>query len=238
MRSATIQRRLYEEALPAGTPDFDRLARIYRWMEWLTFGPFLSRCRCTFLDRLKHHRTALVLGDGDGRFTARLLAQYPRITVDAVDASGAMLNEMHRRVTSNSSRLQAHLSDARSFLPKERCYDVVVTHFFLDCFTNVEVESLAKRLRSHATDEAVWVVSEFAVPAAWHGQAIAEPIIHFLYVVFGWLTGLKIRHLPDHHLALTRAGWSLDEEQKRLGGLLVSQLWRRNPQLSTERPSL
>src|SRR6185437_1080687 len=55
------------------TPKFDRLARVYRWMEWLSFGPYLSRCRRAFLPQLRDARRALVLGDGDGRFTAALL---------------------------------------------------------------------------------------------------------------------------------------------------------------------
>ena len=67
----------------APPPDFDRLARLYRWMEYLTFGPWLQRCRSAFLGGIANSRRALVLGDGDGRFTARLLADCPAIRIDA-----------------------------------------------------------------------------------------------------------------------------------------------------------
>ena len=60
-----------------GPANFDRLARIYRWMELVTFGPLLGRCRYRFLEQLCNCRTALLLGDGDGRFAARLLAANP-----------------------------------------------------------------------------------------------------------------------------------------------------------------
>lgn len=229
MRSAALEH-TFHRAEPEAAPDFDRLAHLYRWMEWFSFGPALWQCRCTFLELLKDCRAALVIGDGDGRFAARLLRENPRIHIDAVDASSAMLGEMRRRSKQDSRRLRTHLSDARTFPLTRRDHDLVVTHFFLDCLTTEEVERLAVRLRSHTSNGALWVVSEFAVPSGWYGRVVARPLIDFLYRAFGLLTGLKIRYLPSHRLALARAGWSLEEEQARLGGLLVSELWRRDCQ--------
>jgi hypothetical protein len=195
-------------------------------MEWFSFGPFLSRCRCAFLPEFADRRLALVLGDGDGRFTGRLLRENQQINAHAIDASDAMLSELTRRAAFASQRLQTLVADARTFTPSSRSYDLIATHFFLDCLTTVEVEQLAARLRGQAERDALWVVSDFAVSAGWFGRVIARPLITALYIAFGWLTGLTIRRLPDHHTALTRAGWSLDREQKLLGGLLISELWR------------
>ena len=78
-------------------PDLNRLAGVYAWMEAVTFGPWLSRCRLTFLGEMRSCRRALVLGDGDGRFTARLLRANPEVEIDTVDASTAMLRALLRR---------------------------------------------------------------------------------------------------------------------------------------------
>lgn len=204
-------------------PDFNRLARLYCWMEWLTFGPFLQRCRCAFLSCFAERRQALVLGDGDGRFTARLIGSNSTIKVDAVDASAAMLSQLARR--SSADRVRTHLADARMFAPGRRDYDVIATHFFLDCLIQAEVGELAARLRRHAAPNAVWVISEFAIPANFYGRALAAPLIRSLYLAFGLLTRLKIRKLPDHHAALAQSGWSLLDRRKFLGGLLVSEMW-------------
>jgi SAM-dependent methyltransferase len=212
---------------PATTPppDFDRLALFYRWMEWLSFGPFLWRCRCAFLDRLSHCRRALVLGDGDGRFTAHLLAHNSAILVDAVDASPAMLSELARRSGPHRSRVQIQVADIRAWEPRAQTYDLVVTHFFLDCLALDEIESLAARLRSHLQPDAAWVVSEFNLPANRFGRYIAGLVIALLYQAFGMFTGLTIRSLPDHRKALAQSGFVLKHQQKWLGGLLVSEWW-------------
>jgi len=235
MKGALAERLPHEASNSDAVPDFNRLAVIYRWMEWFSFGPVLWYCRCAFLNLVLDRRAALILGDGDGRFIARLLHENPQVALDAVDGSLAMLNETRKRAGSNGNRLRTHYSDARTYVPPRHEHDLIVTHFFLDCLNTAEVTNLAKRIRKHASGDAIWIVSEFAVPAGWYGRAVAEPLVHFLYLAFGWLTGLKIRHLPEHRGALLRAGFSLKRERKWLGGLLVSEMWQLNPKRELQR---
>lgn len=204
MTTTTAQLQLTEQRESGGVVDFNRLALIYRWMEWFTFGPLLWRCRCGFLGQLQRRRSALIIGDGDGRFASRLLRENRRITIDAIDASAAMLTELQRRAGSDGSRLCLHLADARAFDPIRHDYDLIVTHFFLDCLTIDEVRQLATRLRSAVVENAAWVVSEFAVPAGWYGRAVARPLIAALYWAFRCITGLETRSLPDPCLSPAR----------------------------------
>ena len=227
MRSATQE--LNREVAWSKPPNFNRLAHVYPWLEWLSFGPALWRCRCAYLAAMKSRRAALVIGDGDGRFTAKLLQTNPRITVEAVDASDAMLHRLTQRAGDNSPRLHARLADARQFPLASRKFDLVATHFFLDCLTTGEVESLAIRIRKTMTVDAIWVVSEFATPDNWYGRLIAQPVVTVLYLAFGFLTGLAIRQLPQHRNALQKAGFVLTRLQKRMWGLLVSELWELSP---------
>jgi SAM-dependent methyltransferase len=214
-------------------PNFDRLAGVYRWMEALSFGPWLWWCRCSFLQGMKTARRALIFGDGDGRFTARLLRENRAIEIDVVDASPAMLETLvkrakrHNRAVDRHLRVHAHLADARSWLPPEGAqYDLVVTHFFLDCLTTQEVEVLAARVRQAVAEDATWVVSEFAIPPGRFGRLVARPLVGILYRAFGWMTGLPVRKLPRHALALERAGFESQERKSWLRGLLVAELWR------------
>jgi hypothetical protein len=225
--------------IPAETPPgFDNLAHAYRWMEWLSFGPFLGFCRSTFLSRLIHCRCALVLGDGDGRFTARLLRASPTVRVHAIDASPAMLAALTRACSPNAARLTTQHADIRIWQPPPTpLYDLIVTHFVLDCLTTTEVAALAQRIQPAAAPGALWVISEFAVPPGWFGRLVAAPIVHGLYFAFGLLTGLRPRALPDYASALIAAGFTRLERRPRLGGLLVSELWQATVPASTLPPA-
>ncbi|WP_263355738.1 class I SAM-dependent methyltransferase [Acidicapsa ligni] len=216
------------------TANFNRLAHVYRWMEYLSFGPFLSRCRFRLLPQLNNCRKALVLGDGDGRFTARLLDRHRNIRVHALDASDAMLASLRKAAAQDRDRLDTDCVDVRTWQPLTgqppagRNYDLIVTHFFLDCLATEEIADLASRLDPVTSPGTLWVVSEFSIPKGWFGKLVAMPLVAILYRSFHWLTGLAQQTLPDYRSALARAGWKLEGEQTYLGGLLVSQLWRRN----------
>jgi len=208
------------------TPNFDRLAKLYFWMELATFGPFLSRSRHAFLSDLRSARNTVVLGDGDGRFTAEMLHANSQVRIDAVDASAAMLDALLIRAGLNAGRVSAHCADVRNWQPAKPPYDLVVSHFFLDCLTTEEVRALAVKVRNNVSPSAMWIVSEFAVPHSGFGRFVARPLIWLLYRAFGLLTGLKIRSLPDLNRALRDAGFTLAERQTWLCGLLVSEMWR------------
>jgi SAM-dependent methyltransferase len=221
------------------TPNFDRVARIYRWIELVTFGNSLWRCRCAFLDELHACRNALVIGDGDGRFTARLLELNPSIRIDAVDASREMLLTLLRNAGAHANRVRTYRADAREWMPPGSSYDAIVTHFFLDCLSTDEVFELAQRLQNCSAPSSRWVVSEFAIPVSWYGRLVARPLVAFLYLAFRLLTGIQALRLPNHRDAMTRAGFKLNLDRSTLAGLLVSEMWVFKPKttIATTNPS-
>ncbi len=78
-------------------PNFNPIARPYRWLEYLTLGKALENCRIHYLPQLLDRRHALVIGDGDGRFLAQLLTHNPSLHADAVDTSATMLHLLLQR---------------------------------------------------------------------------------------------------------------------------------------------
>jgi len=206
-------------------PDFDPVARAYRWLEYGALGLLLERTRECHLSHLSQCRQALILGDGDGRFTARLLAAAPTVQVQAVDLSDAMLTLLRRRCTVSRDRLQTFQQDARTYTPSGEP-DLVVTHFFLDCLTQMEVDALVARLTPRLASGALWLVSDFRIPSGllrWP----AWLYVRALYLAFRVLTGLRITRLPNHAAALERYGFTRVASQRRLFGMLTSEVWRR-----------
>ena len=210
----------------ASNANFDRVARPYRWLEYITFGPWLARCRNAQLAHLTTARHALVLGDGDGRFLVRLLAANPILTADVVDSSHAMLTLLGRRLRRSQvhQRICLHHTDALNWNPIGS-YDLIVSHFFLDCFFPHQLEQLFDSVLPHALPGAQWVISEFAIPRNPFAACFAHGIIRWLYRAFGWTTGLRVRALPDYAASLLRRGWLPIHDRRYLAGLLCSELW-------------
>lgn len=205
-------------------PDFNLIAGFYRWLEYLTLGPLLERCRSHHLPRLNGKRQALILGDGDGRFTARLLAANPLLHADAVDRSSNMLALLGRRAAFAGARLRVHHRDALKLEPSP-APDLIVTHFFLDCLTQAEVSALVPRLAARLQPGGFWLVSEFRIPPGWLRWP-ARIYIRSLYLAFRILTGLRVTRLPDYTTPLLRSGLEPIAIHLSLFGLLSTGLWR------------
>jgi len=209
-------------------PDFDRVARIYRWAEYASLGRLLERARTHFLPALLECRQAMVLGDGDGRFLARLMAQNTLMQAVAVDTSAEMLALLRRscvRATNVEERLTLVQASALESMPSTET-DLIVTHFFLDCLTQADVDALTKSFAASLQPGTLWVVSDFALPHAAWLRPLAAVYIRALYFAFRVLTGLRVTRLPDAQAAMERAGFERIGRKEFIGGLVYTELWR------------
>jgi len=247
-------------------PNFDRVARIYRWAEYAALGPILQRTRTHFLPQLTGCRNAFILGDGDGRFLACLLnpatnqipqrlatnqapqgfslgshrpatdrASAPGVCLPApaselqalaVDTSSTMLQLLRTRCR-NSPRLQTLQTSALD-APIPQATDLIVTHFFLDCLTQPQVDALTHRLAASTQPGTLWLLSDFAIPPNRLLNPFARLYIRALYLAFRILTNLRVTHLPHPQSALTQAGFTRIARHQRLFGLIYTEIWRHD----------
>jgi ubiquinone/menaquinone biosynthesis C-methylase UbiE len=204
----------------------DTIARTYRWLEYAAFGNTLQRRRCEFLNVIGHAQTALVIGDGDGRFVAELHKRHPQMEVDSIDLSAEMVSLARRRAS--SPRVRFLKADARSVIfPRDR-YDLIVTHFFLDCFSEADASDLIARIGSVAGSTTRWIVSEFRTPPAGWPALHAALWLRTMYLFFRMTTGLSTRRLPRYHESLAANGFTLEREVTERFGLVASESWIRN----------
>jgi ubiquinone/menaquinone biosynthesis C-methylase UbiE len=213
---------------PSKPVNFNLIARPYRWLEYLTLGQALEHCRLHHLPQLFPQTSALILGDGDGRFLAQLLTQSPHLYADAVDTSPTMLHLLRQRCAATApdaaTRLQTHQTNALTYTPT-RTYDLVVTHFFLDCLTQPELNTLITRITPSLSPQALWLVSDFQIPAG-PIRLPAKLLVRTLYFAFRVLTGLRTTRLPNHEAPLTQAGFHRIAQHQSLFGILTTQLWQ------------
>jgi ubiquinone/menaquinone biosynthesis C-methylase UbiE len=132
----------------------------------------------------------------------------------------------------NLNRVRFHAADARKFAPQACSYDLIVTNFFLDCFSDDELTDVIAHLSKCAAPDAKWLVSDFRKSGSLLGRIWTTTLTRSLYAAFRLTTGLRVTRLPAYVSALTRAGYSVQREKTLLGGLLHSSLWRRSVKIA------
>jgi ubiquinone/menaquinone biosynthesis C-methylase UbiE len=200
--------------------NFDPLARLYRYLEFGMFGRALWNRRIAYLRQLRVSQRVLMAGEGDGRFLTTFLKANPHARVDYFDSSAKMLSLARQRSIADQDRVRYFQADFLEVTQLPATYDAIVTHFFLDCFSEAELERVIAVMARSATADAYWVVSEFRGRTA--GSRL---LIRGLYLFFGFTTGLRVREFPSYHPILCARGFRLIDAETSLGGLLTSELW-------------
>jgi ubiquinone/menaquinone biosynthesis C-methylase UbiE len=207
---------------------FDTLAPYYRLMERVTAGDILQRCRTSFLTEAGTCRRALLLGEGPGRFLGELLRANPHIEVTCVERSPRMIAEARDRLTQTElGRVRFEPADALAWQAAPHQFDLIVTHFFLDCFQPDELAPLVSKLALCATRDARWLVADFREPETGWRRWRARAVLALLYAFFRTVTELSASRLtpPDEFLA--RVGFRLTARRFANHGLVHSDLWER-----------
>lgn len=208
----------------------DGIAPYYEMLERVSFGNWLRRTRTTYLAEVCGAQRALLCGGGDGRFLVRLLEADRSVRVDYVDLSAEMARIARRRVVvmghEFSDRVRFLVGDVRDVAATAGNYDLIATHFFLDCFNERELEEIVGLLRGCAAPGAQWLVSEFHEVKTRVGRVWSRALISGMYTAFGVVTGLRVARLPDYEAALVEGGFRMQNARKLLGGLLRASLWQ------------
>jgi ubiquinone/menaquinone biosynthesis C-methylase UbiE len=207
---------------------FDALASHYRWMEFFLAGNKLQRCRTAFLARVDGARSILILGEGNGRFLAECRQHLPGARITCVDASARMLalaqaRLKHRGLSAEGTDF-VH-ADVLEWTPPSRAFDLIVTHFFLDCFRLDQLERIVPNLARAAMPQASWLLADFNFPAAGLVRYRAKLIHALMYVFFRGVANLSARELTAPDEILRAHAFELQERELSEWGLLHTDRW-------------
>jgi Methyltransferase domain len=136
---------------PSPIARFDHLAKHYDWMESLLAGTKLESCRNALWDDIPPFENALLAGEGQGKFLASLLRRNPKAKVTCVDASEEMLEIARKRLCRDALPIDGvefvH-AELPAWDPPPAHFDLVATHFFLDCFPREQLCAVVNNCRS------------------------------------------------------------------------------------------
>ncbi len=209
---------------------FDVLAPHYTWLEAVLAGRRLQRARTAWLEQLTGCGEILIAGVGHGHFLRRCARRFPQARFTSVDASAAMLAraEIHaRRAGIEPGRARFIHATLPDWRPERRAFDAVVTHFFLDCFPPDELADVVEALAAGAGGAAVWLLSDFAIPARGIARQRARAIHALMYGCFRRVTKLRAHRLTEPDPLLAGHGFTLLGRRTSEWGLLRADCWVR-----------
>ena len=209
---------------------FDVLAPCYGTLERIAFGADLQSCRVACLSEIDPPRRALIAGEGNGRFLCELLRMHPEVEVDCLDASQQMLQLARQRVDQelpdHAKRVRFLHEEITSWAVPERRYDLLVTHFFLDCFPEPVLTGVIKKLAHSARRDATWLLADFCIPRPGMARLRAHAWLAAMYFFFRITARIEASELIDPTAIMHAEGFALTRSHLFRKGILKSEMWR------------
>lgn len=183
---------------------FDGIAPIYDFLADIVFFGAIKKAQEIHLDQIPPNARILVLGGGSGRWMRKLFQLNAGCTVYFVEASSRMLKKVEQN---NSEHLeQIELVHGTHLDTPEIQFDAVITHFFLDMFSNDNVVDVIKLVKRRVKKEGLWLVADFVKKHWWHSL-----FLRMMYIFFRVVGSIDARKLPEWQTAIEGNGFFVDQ---------------------------
>lgn len=179
------------------TSGYDRLAPVYDCLAVTFVGKQIQQAQLKWLSYLSDRKKLLILGGGTGWILPFIFQINPTLVIHYVDASARMIAKAEQNA---KGLLIQFINGTEANIP-DQDYDAVLTHFYLDLFSDNQLPNLIDKIKMHACDNALWLVTDFE--AHTRMQQVKIRIMYF----FSWLiTRLKTQALPGWYNTMVQAG--------------------------------
>lgn len=220
---------------------FDRLAPVYDLLAGWVFQGAIQRAQRLFLAEIPYQADVLFLGGGTGSLLPVIFRWQPAGRITYVEASSAMLSraqrtvERYRTAYPNRSRpAVTFIHGSEEDLPGPATYQVVITNFVLDMYSDEDLPGLMQRIQSHCSDSTCWIFTDFRVSTGAVRSGWQRLLLRVMFRFFRLTAGLSVHRLPDYGRHFRALGWQISREQSFYGNFIVSRVYRRTSGLTRD----
>lgn len=188
--------------------DFDLLAPVYDELARLVFGGAAKRAQTELLPELHDAQRALILGGGTGWFLHALLAQTAVQHVLYVEKSPNMLRRSRTLLAATAphwlSRVEFRLGTEESLSAGDGPFDLIVTNFFLDQFSDQSCAHIIERLAAQLTAAGRWLFVDIHTPESGWERLAAKLLFKLIYSFVAVTSQVEARRPPHYQATFDR----------------------------------
>lgn len=194
--------------------NFNLIAGFYDLLARMVFGGAIRRAQMHFIRSLPSEGRVLLIGGGTGWFAEELL-RSSAITITSVESSAAMTARAKKRLARFQGRIE-HVCEPFEMVALNSGYDVVITNFFLDLFTEVNLTRVVDRIVTLMRPGAIWIITDFTKGGPWWQKAM----LYVMYRFFRVTAGIETLRLPAWERLAAQAGYSKCDEKMFYAGFI------------------
>lgn len=203
--------------------NFNTIAPLYDGLSNLVFGSKIRKAQVNSLSFILPGSKVLITGGGTGWILDELAKIFPSgLDITYLDKSPKMI-ELSKKRNMASNKITFMCSDVEDTNLNQQEYDVILTPFFLDCFSQATAETVCIKLDTCLKNGGMWIYDDFHLsPQSKSGQKI---LVKTMYVFFKLFSKIQADRLPDLDVFFSK--YALVSQKTYYTNFIRSQVFRK-----------
>jgi ubiquinone/menaquinone biosynthesis C-methylase UbiE len=204
--------------------NFNNSAWFYDRLSHLVYGKALVNAQLYLLQYIESGSNILIVGGGTGWILEELTKLHPsglRITYVEVAANMMVLSQK-RSIGKNQV---IFVNDAIEQIPLRNDFDVVITPFLFDNFTEQTLNTVFTHIHDSLKPDELWLNADFQLTGKWWQQFLLKS----MFVFFRIVCGIEASKLPEIGAYFTSNGYNVIGEKTFFNDFMVARVYRNAP---------
>lgn len=202
--------------------NYDNSASFYDKLSRLVFGKALVNAQIWLLPRIPKNAKVLIVGGGTGWLLEEITKIYPGgLQITYIEISANMMALSRKRNIGRNKLSYLNMAVEQANLPQE--FDVVITPFLFDNFTEANLSNIFGHIRQTLKPRGIWLNTDFQLTGKWWQAVILKSMLLFFKVV----CRVESWRLPDVAKQFSTAGYRVEEQKTFFGDFVITKLYKK-----------
>jgi len=203
--------------------NYNNAAWFYDGLAKLVYGKALIKAQVYLLQFIRPNANILIVGGGTGWILEKLTSIYPAgLSITYVEISEKMTALSRKRNAGNNRVAFINNSIENIDLPAD--FDVVITPFLFDNFTEETLQTVFYRISSLLKGDGFWLNTDFQLTGKWWQSLLLKSMFLFFKI---WCN-IEASRLPEIDRTFEQTGYKAIAEKTFLGDFIVSRVYGKS----------
>lgn len=187
------------------TGDYDKVAPFYDSLSRLIYGDAILQSQIFLIKAIPPGSSVLIIGGGTGYILEEISKKHRSgLQITYIDISKKMIAYSKER--NRGDNKVAFINESMLDVTLQQQFDVVITPFFLDNFSDNTAEIVFDKIDALLVNDGLWLLAEFQSKKNKLWQKFT---LKFMYFFFRLVCNIEATHLPATQLLFDKYNYQV-----------------------------
>jgi ubiquinone/menaquinone biosynthesis C-methylase UbiE len=202
--------------------NYNNSAWFYDTLSKVIYGKALIRSQVYLLPFIPSKSKILLVGGGTGWIQEEIAkVHFSGLVITYVEVAANMMKLSQKRNAGDNEVV--FINEAIENVPLANEFDVVITPFLFDNFTEENLQKIFKHIDKSLNPGGIWLITDFRLTGKWWQKVLLKSMLLFFRII----CGIEAKKLPDIQAAFEKYGYRTTEQKSFFGDFILSSVYRK-----------